>query len=129
VFTDDTAKPQHKLIISGYIETFADIKPRGLVRLIGHLGDPIKQTVTIVPSEKYPFDITGINAEKGQNIKFELFRPEPGQNRYAVTVENIKNTQGRYFDSLVVKTNNALRPEFNLRIFGDIRPPKQTEEK
>jgi hypothetical protein len=93
------------------------------------LGDSIKQTVTIVPSEKYQFQITEVKADNGQNIKFELSRPDPGQNRYILTIENTKTDQGRYFDSLVLKTTNTLKPEFSLRIFGDIRPPKTPEVK
>jgi hypothetical protein len=116
-------------VLSGFIENFMDVKPKGLIRLVGHLGDSIKQTVTIVPSDKYPFQITEIKADNGQNIKFEMSGPEPDQNRYILTIENTKTTQGRYFDSLVLKTTNTLKPEFSMRIFGDIRPPKNPEVK
>lgn len=94
------------------------------MRLTGNIGKPIKKTVTIIPEKKYPFKITEIKALKGEDIKFEMQETETDQPQYVLTVENIKTQQGRYFDTLTLKTTSDVQPEILIRIFGDIRDPK-----
>jgi hypothetical protein len=116
-------------MISGSVEKFAEIQPKGLVRLSGNVGKSVKKTITIIPDKKYPFKITDIKALKGENIKFEFKETESDQTRYLIIVENIKPEQGRYFDTLTLKTTSDIRPEISLRIFGDIRAPKLNVKK
>ena len=124
VHTNDPATPKQKLEIAGEVERFAQIQPKGLVKLTGNIGKPIKKTITITPEEKYPFKIKEIKALKGKDIKVEMRETETDQHRYLITVENTKTEQGRYFDTLTLTTTSDIRPEITIRIFGDIRDPK-----
>ena len=124
VETNDPVTQKHKLMISGFVEKIVDIQPKGLVRLLGNTGTSIKKTITIIPEKKYPFKITEAKALKGEDIKFEFKEIESDRIQYQLTVENIKATQGRYFDTISLKTTSTLMPEISMRIFGDIRDPK-----
>ncbi len=102
--------------------------PKGQVRLIGDADSKIKRTVTIVPEKKYPFKIKEVTAQKGKDIKFELTEKKSalnGEDGYVLTVENLKKNEGRYFDTLILKTNSTIRPEISIRVFGDIRKKKE----
>jgi hypothetical protein len=110
------------------VEKFADILPKGQVRLIGDMDSEIKRSVTITPVEKYPFTITEVKARKGKDIKFELTEkesPAAGKTGYVLTVENLKKSEGRYFDTLILKTTSTIRPQISIRVFGDIRKKKE----
>lgn len=110
------------------MEKFAEILPRGQVRLIGDTQSDIKRSVTITPEKKYPFKITGVTAQNGKDIKFELSEKKSmpnGGDGYVLTVENLKKDEGRYFDTLVIKTTSTVKPEISIRVFGDIRKKKE----
>lgn len=110
------------------MEKFADILPKGQIRLIGDPDSDIKRSVTISPTEKYPFEITGVKAQKGKDIKFELTEKKSAaadEKGYVLTVENLKKNEGRYFDTLILKTTSTIRPEISIRVFGDIRKKKE----
>jgi len=84
--------------------------------------------VTILPEKKYPFHIVEAKAEKGAFIKFELKeldrKPEP---MYKLTVENTKKTEGRYFDTIRLKTDSKVQQEIAIWVFGDIKDPNKKE--
>ena len=124
VETNDKKNPVARLEISGKIEKFATILPAS-VRLSGPLGKPIVGEVKIVPQEKYPFSVTEAKALDGKNILFKLDemtnQPEKG---YVLHIENAKKDAGRYRDTIVLKTTNKLKPELEIRIYGNIFAPK-----
>ena len=121
VQTDDPLNPKKHLFITGFVERFADIQPRGMIRLIGYLGNDIKRTITITPDKKYPFEITNISAKTGQDFAFELQEKHPDSGAYVVTLTNKKADKGRYYDTLFVDTNSKVKPTIPIRIFGDVR--------
>jgi hypothetical protein len=46
---------------------------------------------------------------------------------YVLTVENLKNDKGRYFDTIKLTTDSKLRPEIKIHVYGYIsdRPANQ----
>ena len=124
VETNDKKNPLARLEIGGKIEKFATILPAS-VRLSGPLGKPIVGEVKIVPKGKYPFSLTEARALDGKNILFKLDemtnQPEKG---YVLHIENTKKDVGRYRDTIVLKTTNKLKPELEIRIYGNIFAPK-----
>lgn len=106
------------------MEKFVNITPRFL-RLVGPPGQPLSGSVTIVPEKKYDFKILQARAAKPQNIKVTLApRPasEPG---YILTVENLKETIGRYYDTIYLETDSKLQPRLQVKVYGNIiKAPK-----
>lgn len=118
VMTND---PQHRvqaLTFSGPVERFATISPQ-VVRLVGEVDKDLKQTVEIIPDEKYPFKITSVKADQGKRIRFELAaQSEPGQG-YVLTVEDRTHEKGRYRDMIRLTTDNERCPTLLIKVYGN----------
>jgi hypothetical protein len=120
VTTNDPAAPQVTLTVAVKVEAFATIRPR-LVKLTGPEGLPISQTVEILPSDKYGFKVLEINAKKGEHIVVDLKEATiAGRTAYSLTVKNLKPDKGRYFDTILLKTDHPLRPVIEIGVFGII---------
>lgn len=115
-------------MVKGYVKRFATIRPTR-VQLNGTAGEAISQTVAIIPEKEYPFAITEKNAQKGDEIRFSL-KEKPGKTgtEYELTVENSRKTAGQYHDIIVLKTDNPLKPELKIRVYGKIRVPKSKDK-
>ncbi len=118
VYTNDKNRPQQDLVISGLVENFVTIRPQH-VSLRGFAGDPIKGQVSIIPEKKYPFKILEARAKDGKNIKFKLDEiNSPNGQAYELNVENLREKTGRYYDTIILKTDSKVRPELNVRVYG-----------
>lgn len=106
--------------MEGKVEKFATIVPKR-VNLRGDVGKPIKASLKIIPEEKYPFKIVEATAKNGKyiNYKIEEVKSISGI-EYLLTVENLKKEKGRFFDVIRLKTTSKIRPEINIRVFGNI---------
>ena len=128
----ETNDPKHKkltLKISGRVDIFAIISPRH-AKLSGPVGKPLKSVVTVMPEKKYPFKVVEAKAEKGTFIKFELKEiTRANEPAYQLTVENTKDTEGRYFDTIRLITDNKVQQEIGIWVFGDIKGEKKKGEK
>lgn len=112
------------------VEKFADIRPKGMVRLVGYLGDEIKRVVAITPEQKYDFKITDAIATKGDFIRFAVSEHASETTGYLLTVENTRSDKGRYVDTIILKTTSNIRPEIKIKVYGEVREKKQkTNEK
>ena len=124
VFTNDQSLPQQDLVISGQVEKFVTIRPKHL-SLRGYAGDPIKGVVTIIPEKKYPFKILDAQAKDGKNINIQLNEvKKSGGQAYELKVENLSQKTGRYFDTVILKTDSKVRPELNVVVYGYLRDRK-----
>ncbi|CAB5124806.1 hypothetical protein D3OALGA1CA_2820 [Olavius algarvensis associated proteobacterium Delta 3] len=120
VHTDDPQQKMVNLIISGPVDKFATITPK-IARLYGKIGKPARATVSIVQEKKYPFRLVGPNEHEKKNIRYTISELNTGQNKgYRVTIENIKQDKGRYFEVLKLKTDSTIRPEIQISVHGYI---------
>ena len=126
VKTNDTGKPEHILTMTGRVEKFADITPRFL-RMVGMAGQPMSGLATITPKKKYDFKIIKVFAEKGVDIKVNLAPRPEGTPGYILTVENLKKTIGRYYDTVIIKTDSKLKPILKIKVYGNIIKSKKKE--
>ena len=86
--------------MSGEIKNFVTLKP-SKVFLRGIAGENISQTVSVIPGENEKFKILKTNALKGEDFKYALKETEmDGKPAYELTIENTRQTPGRYFDKL-----------------------------
>ncbi len=133
ILTNDKAKPDSKLYISGAIEKFATIEPR-VIRFNGKIGDLLEASVKIVPESKYPFLITGVSAQKGTNIKYVLEEAKIEENKtgdvktYTLKVQNLKKDAGFYKDVLILKTDSKIQPEIKIQLMARIVDPNSKKK-
>jgi hypothetical protein len=120
VITNDPDTPEFELIIQGDVDSFATITPPYL-RLVGNAEEKISSKVIIVPSEKYPFEILEVKALNGENIEFYLEKNQKGDKPgYTLTVENLLKQQGRYYDTVQLKTDSKIKPFLTVKVYGNI---------
>jgi len=127
VYTNDKNRPRQDLVISGPVEKFATIRPQH-VSLRGYAGDTIKGVVTIIPEKKYPFKILDARAQDGKNINIQLDEVKKSSgDSYELKVENLSQKTGRYYDTIVLKTDSTVRPVLNVKVYGYLRDRKKSE--
>lgn len=129
VQTNDKDHPALHLTIFGRVERFATITPKN-ANLNGSADQPVKTTVTIIPDEKYPFRISELGTHKGENVIFNIAEVKKDKkSEYLLTVENAKKSEGRYVETISLKTDNSLRPEIRISVYGNISGNPEKKEK
>ncbi len=120
VVTNDPDTAEFVLTMQGEVDSFATVTPAYL-RLYGIAGEKISGKVAILPSEKYPFNILEVKAQNGQYIKFNLERDLKGNKPgYTLAVENLMEQEGRYYDTIQLKTDNKIKPFITVKVYGNI---------
>jgi hypothetical protein len=120
VLTTDPRHPETVLTIGGAVKRFATVTP-GNVRLYGKVGEPVKETVRIVPEKGHPFKILETKAQIGRNIRYELTAEQQSAvSAYVLTVENLKQETGRYYDTIFLMTDSHVKPKISIRVYGKI---------
>ncbi len=120
--TDNEKRPEIKIRVAGEIgsEEIATITPKS-VNLRGPEGEALEVSVSIVPKQKFPFQIRAVMAKKGKNIRFDLEEvKKPKGLEYRLVVRNVKNQKGRYSDTLIVRTDNKIQPQIAIKVSGNI---------
>jgi len=108
------------LTVYGFVENFATVKPER-VFLNGPVDKNISATLEIIPEEKYPFKILETSALNGNNIRVKLEKsPESKPTQYFLTVKNTAKVKGKYYDLIIIKTDNKIHPEIRIPILGNI---------
>jgi hypothetical protein len=124
VYMNDSVHPQQDLVISGQVENFAAIHPQH-ISLRGQAGDSITGTVSIIPDKKYPFKILEAKAQSGKNISVQLNEIKNANGAaYQLKIENISQDSGRYYDTVVLKTDSKIKPELDVKVYGYLRERK-----
>jgi hypothetical protein len=124
VYTNDPEKKQINLQMTGMIKKFATIKP-SKVFLRGIAGEPVTETVEIIPGDDEAFKILQVNALKGGDFDFSLKETEiNGKPAYELAVRNIRETEGRYFDKIFMITNRSDQQPLSIIVSGHIRNPE-----
>jgi len=116
VYSNDPNQKTLNLNISGDVEKIVSINPE-IVKLEGVAGQQIRFSVTIIPEGKYPFNIIDTSVNNGKNCRFNL---EKKADRYVLTVENLLETKGKYFERIILKTDNPVKSEISIRVYGNI---------
>lgn len=78
-------------------------------------------TVTIIPEKKYPFNILKTSAVNGNNISVKLKKKNNQKfTKYILTVKNTAKVKGKFFDSVIIKTDNKIHPDIRIPVLGNI---------
>ncbi len=130
VYTNDPAKPQVRLQVSGKVKAYVMVEP-GYVRLTGPLGQAIRQVVKITPLSGYPMTIKEVHAQKAEFVSFELqpLAEDATKAGYRLVVLNTKDEPGNYSDTIVIKTDSQHKPTLRIPVYGRIfDAPKQQRQ-
>ena len=105
----------------GKVELVFAMHPRH-AKIKGATGTTHKSVINIVPEKKYDFKILSVKAEKGTHIRYELKDIKiDDQTRYQLMIENTVTTKGRFFDTIVLKTDSEFQPEISVWVFVDLK--------
>lgn len=122
VITNDPENKEIKLDIKGKVNRLAIITPSRVV-LTGVTGEKISRTVEITPNGNKSFNIVKITPQVGKDIAVSLNeKKESGHKVYELTVENTRKTEGRYYDKIVILTDQSGYPPLTIMVSGYIRP-------
>ena len=86
--------------------------------------------MNIIPEEKYAFKITNARARNGKYIIVQLEEVQGTDRReYALTVENLRQEEGRYSDMIILQTDSNIQPTLNVRVYGQLRKRPTEKQK
>jgi hypothetical protein len=119
-FTNDPSQPEITIDVFCPIKQIALIDPFKIM-LNGSYNNELKGTAIVVPEQDFPFSITGIKPKKGLDIShsFTEIRKD-GRKAYEITVKNTRKENGIYRDTLFIQTDHPRRPEFRIRVQGEV---------
>jgi len=108
----------------GKVKKFVTIKP-SKVFLKGIVGESISQTVLIIPEKNEVFKILQVNALKGIDLKYSLKEmASDGKKGYEIVIENIRKTEGRYYDKINMITDRTDQKPISIIVSGNIEKLK-----
>ncbi len=120
VHTNDINNRIIHLTVNGFVEKFVTVKPER-VFLNGPVDKNLSATLEIIPEEKYPFKILGTSSLNGNNIRVKLKKNSGSKStQYFLTVQSTAKVKGKYFDLIIVKTDNQIHPEIRIPVLGNI---------
>lgn len=124
VYTNDPENEKISLQLAGMVKKFVTLKP-SKVFLKGTVGERIFQTVEIIPGTEESFKILKVNALKGEDFTQSIKEIEiDGQPAYELTVENTRQTEGRYFDKIFMITDRTDQAPISVIVSGYIEKPE-----
>ena len=108
--TDDPDNQTRTLTIQGSVERVVDINPATLV-FQGNSGEIMENTITIIPTPKYPLNILDIKFNKGEHLTHEVKTSQiNGKDAYLVMVKTKETAKGNFYDKLLIKTDSKVKP-------------------
>jgi hypothetical protein len=122
VYTNDHSHEQVRLEVTGDVIADLTVFPRQ-VRLTGAVGQPLRQTVKIIPLKGHPFTIKEVKARGNLNIRYQL-KPlggNPGVAGYELVVENSFQKAGDYRDMISIKTDSKEKPSIIIPVLAHIQ--------
>jgi hypothetical protein len=82
--------------------------------------------VRIVPEKSYPFKIIESKAQVGKDIRFKVSEDNHSSEKsYVLTIENLKQTVGRFYDTIYLMTDSPIKPKISIRVYGKISAPQK----
>ncbi len=117
VATDDPANAKFTLVFKGQVDSVVKIRP-ATVKLNGKPGEELEKVVTITPSEKYHFSVTGIEQKFKQNITARLISPDSEDKPWQVMVKANSDKADDLYEVITVKTDSKYKPSLKIRVYA-----------
>ena len=120
VWSNDLDRRSIALYLIGVVTPSISLEPGGYVGLWGVKGQIPAEYIEIKNNHKTPIQITGIENDLPENVRWHLEEVEPGYS-YRLEVKDISAKAGEYTGRLYVKTDSPQKPEFVIIVNGYIR--------
>ena len=120
VWSNDLDRRSISLYLTGVIKPSISLEPGGYVGLWGVKGQVPAEFIEIKNNHKTPIQITGVENELPENVRWHLEEVKPGY-AYRLEVKDISDKAGEYSGHLYVKTDYPQKPEFVIIVNGYIR--------
>jgi hypothetical protein len=122
IHTNDPGYRVFSVSMSGEVRPIARLTPE-IVSLRGKPGEKVSVAVKIIPAAVPDFEITSAQAKVGRDIDFTIEKQgTPPDNYFLLTVNNIKQGAGRYFDIIVLETDTIPKRDIQVRVSGHLQP-------
>jgi type IV secretory pathway protease TraF len=122
IHTNDPENQMITVSLSGEVRPIARLTPQ-MISLRGKPGETLSQEIKIVPAAFPDFNIVNATARNGRDIDFTIEKQgTPPDNYFLLTVNNRKNTAGRYFDIIELETDLDPKRIIKIRVAGYIQP-------
>lgn len=122
ITTNDPENPRLAVRLTGDIRKFVTMTPSA-VFLTGKAGEPVSETVKIIPESEPVFKLLQVNAMNGRDIRyFVTEKNENGRNFYELVVENAVESPGRYYDRITIITDRSDQAPLIVNVRGNILP-------
>jgi hypothetical protein len=104
----------------GQVERFVRVEPKRVL-LRGPAQTPLSATVTIVPEAGRSFRIVDVTLRNANQVRSRLEeKTVDGQHQYLLTIDNVVEHPGRYYNQVVLKTDHPQQPEITIPVYGQI---------
>ena len=120
VWSNDLDRRSVALYLTGVVKPFISLEPGSYVGLWGVRGQVPAELIEIKNNHKTPIQITGIENELPENVRWRLEEVKPGYS-FRLEVEDISEKAGEYTGHLYVRTDYPQNPEFVIIVNGYIR--------
>jgi hypothetical protein len=127
VNTNDPNNSSIELVLSGNVKALASIIPKS-VYLSGKVGENLSQIVKIIPEAQESFKILKVTALSGADIRHTLQEiNNAGNTFYELTIENTRQTPGRYFDTISLITDRSDQTPLSIYVRGNIKADAEAQ--
>ena len=120
VMCDDPVRGIVLLRLEGEVKPLTAFDPGGYVALVGPLGEVPQQRLLLVNYQERPLKITRIRSDLQARIRWRIREISPGY-EFELFIEDRSKTPGEYAGSLILETDNLLKPELVVIVRGDVR--------
>lgn len=126
--TNDPENSKLQFKLHGKVEAYVTVAPRRVI-LKGKAGEPVAQTIRIIPETDEPLNIINVSAVRGVDFDYKMEEIElSGKKIYALRVENKRQEPGRYYDTINLKTDSDVSKTISIVVSGIIQPADQDLE-
>ena len=103
--------------MTGKVEAVVTIFPKN-VSLKGAPGQTLKATVTISPSQNYPFSILEMTQRFEDKIKAKLVQPTSADSNWQIQITSTSEKTDDVYDVITLKTDSKLKPKLVIRVYA-----------
>ncbi len=127
IYTSDPDRGVMEIDVTGKVNRFATITPKAFL-MTGVVGEKLSQKVTIVPETPVPFTLKKVTALEGTDIAFSVKDTEiSGKKAYEINVENIRTTEGKYTDKIIIITSENNHEPLSILVRGIIKSEAESQ--
>jgi len=120
ISTNDPKQPSIRIKLKGEVKEYISVKPSPRIYFTGVEGDMLEKKLKIINNEDSPLNITHIESDIDDQIKYEL-KPIVEGKEYELIVKTLKELKGRKRGKITLTTNSGKKPKVEIRVSINLR--------